>query len=119
MRPKTITQIKGKTLWTPVLVPSQKTLLYYGLSYARWRKMLDSCKGLCEICERIPQSGRLVIDHEHVPGWKKLNPAKRVLYVRGLLCSTCNHYILSRFATVEKLQSAASFLIKYLERKPK
>jgi len=109
----------GTVLTTAVKVPSEQTLKNYGLTYRSWRTMLMKQRGVCGICSRVPvSSGRLVVDHEHVPGWRKMPSAKRALYVRGLLCSTCNHYILTRWATPAKLRAGAEFLERYMKRKP-
>lgn len=45
--------------------------------------MLDTQDGRCAICMRIPRNRRLAVDHDHNTG-----------RVRGLLCFTCNHYVL-------------------------
>ena len=41
-------------------------------------------------------------DHDHRTGRK-----------RGLLCFTCNRFILGKYATAEKLRSAADYLERY------
>lgn len=102
-----------------VYVPTSTTLKRYGLDETYWKTLLAEQDGKCGACHRVPSTKRLVIDHEHVRGWKQMPPEKRVLYVRGLLCWSCNHYRLARGATVENLHGAAEFLARYEERRPK
>lgn len=71
--------------------------------------------GKCAICLR--DGVRLVIDHEHVAGWKHMDPPTRKQYVRGLICDRENHWILSRYATIWLLQEAAKYLKRYEERR--
>jgi len=63
--------------------------------------MLERQAGVCAICRRPPKVGgrRLHVDHDHRTG-----------RVRGLLCFTCNRYILGKYATVAKLRAAADYL---------
>lgn len=70
------------------------------------------------MCHRQPSSGRLVIDHEHVFGWKRMPPEERRLYVRGLLCFFCNHYYLARGLTVDKAENVVRYLKRYAEKSP-
>jgi hypothetical protein len=59
-----------------VKTPSKATLKKYGLSEDEWQKILTRQNGVCAVCEKVPTTGRLCIDHEHVKGWKKLPPEK-------------------------------------------
>jgi hypothetical protein len=95
----------------PVQTPSKPTLARYGLTEGAWRKMLDAQGGKCYICEKEPKKGRLCIDHFHTPGWKKLPPECRVMWVRGLLCWYCNNRFLSRGIDVKKSKR----IVEYLE----
>ena len=52
--------------------------------------MYDQQGGACAICGISPK--RLLIDHEHLPGYKKLPTRERARAVRGLLCWVCNLY---------------------------
>jgi len=100
-----------------ILTPTPVTLRKYGLDEASWREHLDRQGGVCGACGKIPKTNRLVIDHEHVRGWKAMAPELRRQFVRGLLCWTCNGFRLARGATVENLKGAASYLEAYEERK--
>ena len=62
--------------------PTKATLRKYGLVLPEWRAILERQGGVCAICGQVTSSGRLVTDHEHVRGWKKLPPAMRARTVR-------------------------------------
>src|SRR5215475_18466 len=63
----------------------------------------------CEICGRPPKLGGRALhrDHDHKTGRQ-----------RGLLCFTCNRFILGKYATAEKLYRAALYLWKYAATEP-
>jgi len=98
--------------------PRPETPKKYGLSMDDWRGILERQGGCCYVCRRVPSSGRLCIDHEHVRGWKRLPPEERRLYVRGLLCFRCNSTFVSRGMTVERAQNIVLYLSEYLARRP-
>lgn len=58
----------------------------------------------------------MTTDHEHVRGWKRMLPAERRLYVRGILCVWCNYRIVRRGATRAKLANAVVYLDAYERR---
>lgn len=89
-------------------LPTPATLAKYGLTLEEWVAL--SPDGVCAICKAKPSTGRLVVDHQHIRGWKKKPPEERKKFVRGLLCWTCNYFICARGATPEKLRAAASYL---------
>jgi hypothetical protein len=97
---------------TIVLVPKPATLKRYGLTATKWKYLLRSQGGGCGVCRQIPVNGKLLIDHEHVNGWKQMPSEQRRLHVRGLLCSWCNHYCVTKAMTVEKAEA----VVKYLRR---
>jgi hypothetical protein len=66
----------------------------------------------------VPKSGRLNVDHFHTKGWKNMAPARRKLYVRGLVCYFCNRFFLARGATPEKLRNGAAYLEEWASRRP-
>lgn len=94
-------------------LPSPQTTKRYGLTLDEWVAILDAQGGVCAVCKRMPASGRLNVDHEHVRGWKQMPPQRRKQYVRGLLCYVCNNVFLRRGATPERLRNAADYLEKY------
>lgn len=100
-----------------VRVPTKVTLSKYGLTEESWQKILNRQQSVCGACGNLPPSARLAIDHEHVKGWKKMPPERRVDYVRGLLCYMCNHYRLARGSNVSNLAGAAQYLANYEWRK--
>jgi len=65
---------------------------------------MKSAATTCEICGRPPKPGGRALhrDHNHRTGAQ-----------RGLLCFTCNRFILGKYATEAKLRSAADYLRKY------
>lgn len=104
--------------------PTPGVLRKYGLTLDDWKAILARSRGRCEACGREPSvkynkrgpTKRLVIDHEHTPGFKKMKPKDRARFVRGLICWTCNHYRLARGATVQNLRGAADYLERYEAR---
>jgi hypothetical protein len=107
-----------------IAVPSPATLAKYGLSQEDWGALLIAQDGCCGVCGKVPSPSkrdgkrRLVIDHEHVRGWKAMPPEERKLYVRGLTCWYCNHAYLGRGITVEKAEGVVRYLRTYAERRP-
>jgi hypothetical protein len=69
-----------------------KRKLLYGASPEWINLTLDAQGGACAICKFIPGPGDkvLCLDHKHIEGWKEMPPEERRLYVRGLLCGSCN-----------------------------
>jgi hypothetical protein len=98
--------------------PAPLTLRKYGLTLEDWRALAEKQGYVCAVCELEPKSGRLVIDHEHVKGWKRLKPEKRRWYVRGLLCWFCNHSYVGRCITINKARNVLAYLERYQLREP-
>ncbi len=94
--------------------PSLKTLARYGLAVSDWDRIGRRQGWACGVCG---ESRLLVIDHEHAPGWKRLPPADRRRYVRGLACRSCNHFVITHWADADKHRGAAAYLDAYAERK--
>ena len=69
-----------------------------------YEALLTAQGGVCAICGKPPKTRRLHVDHDHQTG-----------RVRGLLCFTCNRFVLGKYATAAKLRAAAD----YLERGPR
>ena len=70
-----------------------------GLTLDDYERLLADQGGVCAICKRPPKKRRLHVDHDHATG-----------KVRGLLCFTCNRYVLGKYATSAKLRAAADYL---------
>ena len=100
-----------------IQVPKPATLKKYGLTEKFWRAIIKRQGPHCAVCGKVPSTNRLVIDHEHVKGWKKLPPEQRRRYIRGLCCWVCNHYVLCRGISIAKLKGAVKYLKRYEERK--
>jgi hypothetical protein len=94
----------------PRKLPSAAVLKKYGITIENWLAMYEAQGGRCAICGVDPPSGRLNVDHDHVRGWKKMPDGERAKHVRGLLCWTCNLYIVGRGVTVERLRAALAYL---------
>lgn len=106
----------------PVRLPTKGTLDRYGLTLDEWLGYLGVTKetkdeAKCPVCDNRPPSGRFVTDHEHVRGWKDMARDVRKRYVRGVVCTTCNHFILTRYGTPAKHRGAADYLEAYEQRK--
>ncbi len=94
-------------------IPGKETLKKYGLTAWDWLVLLEQQGGVCAVCKRVPTTGRLCIDHEHVKGWKRMTPEKRKGFVRGLLCFFCNRYYVGRCITVERSRNVTEYLLRY------
>lgn len=100
-------------------IPSLATLKKYGIGYLEFSMMWNRQGGVCAICKRLPKSGKLCIDHEHVKGFKKFPLEKKRKFVRGLICYQCNRFVVGRWGTLPKLQNAVEYLESYEARKAK
>ena len=96
-------------------MPSSATLNKYGITAEEWQVLYDKYNGTCHICRK--PANRLNVEHEHVPGWKKMSADERKQYIRGLACFVCNHRILTRGVTLEKLRNAVAYLEEYEKNK--
>lgn len=96
---------------TAPAVPTRSTLAKYGLTQADWWDRFRRQGEVCACCRKPSKSGRYCVDHEHVKGWKKLPPAHRLWFVRGIVCAHCNHRLLGRFMT----SANARLVIAYLD----
>lgn len=94
---------------TPNLPP--RNTLYYGLTAEEWMEMFRAQGSVCPICEHGDRF--FVTDHEHVRGWKKMDPSERRLYVRGIVCAWCNRRVLNGGVTKARLINAVAYLEAY------
>ena len=78
--------------------------------------MLDRQGGVCAVCRRLPKSGKLVTDHEHVRGWRQMPPEQRRRYVRGILCNFCNYRRVGRGMSLEAARGVVAYLEAYALR---
>lgn len=79
----------------------------YGITREDYETLLKAQGGRCFICQRVPRSKRLAVDHDHQTG-----------AVRGLLCADsergCNHAILGNIRDLDM----ARRIVAYLENPP-
>ena len=112
-----------------VKVPSAETLRKYGLSLEDWLEFIPVPEGVerteanvlehgyCVICKKQPATGRMVVDHFHAAKWKKMPPAERKKWVRGVVCTTDNRVLLTRYGTIQKHLNAAEYLEAFEKRR--
>jgi hypothetical protein len=98
------------------LIPLKATLDKYGLSEDEWVEIFKQQGEVCPICKKESKTGRYVVDHAHVKGYKKMSPEQRKFYIRGILCWWDNKQIVGRGITIEKLQNAIDYLKKAEEK---
>lgn len=107
------------TVHIEIAQPSPATLKRYGGTPESWYAMLEEQGFACGVCGKVPSPSkrdgkrRLVIDHEHVRGWKNMEPEQRWRHVRGLTCWWCNSAYLARGITVEKAEGVVRYLKRY------
>lgn len=82
----------------------------YGLTEKEYKDMVKACGNTCMICGKPPVNRALNIDHNHKYGFKKEA-------VRGLLCWTCNRFLIGKMGdredSVELFRKAADYLENY------
>lgn len=110
-------QLDAEAAKRGIKVPTQATLKKYGLTTEDWLTLLEEQSWVCPIMGVTPSTGRFVIDHEHVPGWKAMPPEERKLYVRGLTSWYANHAYLGRGISVERATNVVAYLQAYTMRK--
>lgn len=107
--------------------PSAQTLGRYGLTATDWWGMACRQEFICPVCLQPFGDRKLVIDHEHVKGWRArkrrkakrgrgrvrvrvMTPDERRPHVRGILHAWCNNYV-RKWLTLERSKA----ILKYLE----
>lgn len=101
-----------------IVVVTDATIKKYGGTRLLWLRLLSSQGWSCPICERVPKSGRLVTDHEHVRGWKAMPDEERWVYVRGITCWSCNRHLLARDISIVVAKNIVAYLMRYERRRP-
>jgi hypothetical protein len=107
----------SRRLKSGVIIPQPSTFKRYGITEAHWLGLLASQGGVCPICARVPPSGKMAVDHEHVPKWKRLAPAERARFVRGVVCVWCNRWALHYSMSAVKAKRVAAYLADYQDRR--
>ena len=106
-----------RTLKSGIRVPAAATFKRYGITEGQWLGMLAEQGGVCPICQRVPPSGKMAVDHQHVRGWKRMTPGDRAKYVRGIVCVWCNRWMLHYSMTPAKAERVAAYLNAYEQRR--
>ena len=102
-------------------IPSDATLRKYGMTAGDYEQRLYAQFFKCPICERSPIRAadglmHLVVDHFHARGFKKMPAEQKKRYVRGLVCITCNRYLVNRNVTIEKAEKTIEYLSDFQRR---
>lgn len=117
-----------------VKTPRRATLQKYGLTETDWHAMCAACNNTCVVCGKPFEDRPLVVDHEHVKGFKahkkkkaqkghtikvrKMPPEERRKYVRGVIHSFCNRYVRS-WLTLTRARAIVAYLEVYEKTKAK
>lgn len=122
---------QGKPTCKP---PSEGTLRNYGLTVEDWWAMAKAQEFTCPICTQPFAERKLVVDHEHVKGWKArksklksgknrakkdqrvMTPDQRRPYVRGILHAWCNGYVRA-WLTLPRARSIVAYLEQHAQRR--
>lgn len=97
--------------------PSPVTLRRYGLTAAAWLGLLRAQGWRCPICRKSGAAVRWNTDHDHVPGWRYMEPKERRRYVRGVLCAYCNHRRVNSRMSAREALAIADYLAAYEARR--
>ncbi len=104
--------------------PRIGTLRKYGLTKEDWVDLCDACGNVCVVCGKPFEDRPVVIDHEHVKGFKarkkrRLNgktikvrvmgPEERRKYVRGVIHNYCNRFVRS-WLTLPRARAIVAYL---------
>lgn len=106
-------------------VPRAGTLAKYGLTAEDWLGLCVACNYTCVVCGKPFEDRPLVIDHEHVKGFKArknkrakkghlikvrvMGPAERRKYVRGVIHNYCNRFVRS-WLTLPRARAIVAYL---------
>lgn len=110
----------------PVKLPAKATLTKYGLTEAEWLGLCAACNHTCVVCGKPFGDRPLVVDHEHVKGFKArkkrkakegghtikvrvMGPAERRKYVRGVIHNYCNRFVRS-WLTLPRARAIVAYL---------
>ena len=99
-----------------IQLPRSRTCEEYGLTLETWQHIAARQGWACGVCHKKPKNKRLVVDHVHISGWRRMPPEVRRRYVRGLCCMSCNHFVLTRYADALKHRQAAEYLEDFERR---
>lgn len=100
-----------------IRIPTARTLAQYGLTERAWLVIFHGQQWECPIC--CAKAAHWNIDHQHVPGWKKMKAKERVKFVRGILCWRCNKNNAPSNLSAAEAFRLAQYLQSYESRRDK
>jgi len=77
----------------------------YGLTPDDVAQMYADQNGECATCPSQLSEKKWVVDHKHVPKFKKLSPQEKRKLVRGLVCTWCNWKVLGQIERAGPVRS--------------
>lgn len=109
--------------------PRPATLKKYGLTEVDWLALCAACGHTCVVCGQPFGDRPLVVDHEHVKGFKArknkkakkgghvikvrvMSPARRRAFVRGVIHNYCNRFVRS-WLTLPRARAIVAYLEAY------
>lgn len=98
-----------------IKIPQKRTLARYGLTPEAWVLILKGQHWKCAVCNK--EDALWNIDHQHIPGWKKMPPEERIVYVRGILCAYCNYRVVPSMLSASDAKRMAKYLAAYERRR--
>lgn len=98
-----------------IRVPLARTLDKYGIDDLFWLALLAGQDWKCAVC--LKSRATWNTDHQHVPGWSKMPPERRRIYVRGVLCWHCNRTVVPSNLSAADGRRVADYLRRYEERR--
>lgn len=116
-----------------VKMPRKDTLGKYGLTEADWLAMCARCNYTCVVCGKPFEDRPLVVDHEHVKGFKatkkkkakkgghtirvrKMPQSERRKHVRGVIHNYCNRFVRS-WLTLPRAKAIVAYLEDFEKRR--
>lgn len=83
----------------------ERNLAKYGLTIKSYENLLESQGGRCAICDDLPITTPLAVDHDHTTG-----------QLRALLCGSCNRALGLFKDDYRVVTAAADYIAKYQQR---
>lgn len=108
-------KLRAKAEREGIRVPTAKTLAKFGLTDIEWLILLANQDWRCGVCHG--KKARWNTDHEHVPGWMKMPPELRKIYVRGVLCWFCNKFTAPSNMQTAEARNLLGYLMAYEDRR--
>lgn len=104
----------AKEKYDPLKSKDQTLRRSYKITLGEYNQMLESQGGVCAICKRPSQDGKMLsVDHDHSCCPHRRDPVYCGKCNRGLLCSDCNRAIGMLRHDPKVLRTAAEYLEKW------